>query len=348
MTEPNDDLMNRLAAADPIDHRSLPSPDAPEARQLLENAMNANPPIDQPDPAAADPAAADPVRILELPDVPGLDRYSGRGRSRALLVGAAAAVVLLVAGFLVFAPDNATPALAAVHSAAQATADADTGRVTTTFSLNGTDGTESEQIAGRLEASFASADIAFSVEIDETVGTSGLGDFPVTDARLVDGVFYASDGTQWYSVDTGGFIGQTLVDVVDPRSVLATVQDLLETEEIDTAVVDGVSTTHYRSVVDLGDDTLAESGWLALQGADVDVEGSVTVDLYVDDDGLLRQLDIAGDLQEPDDGAGTAMFIVSTSFFDIGADVTVDAPADAIEINPLEGFDGAELFNQDD
>lgn len=350
MTEPNDDLMNRLAAADPTDHRSLPTSDAPEARQLLENAMSAHPSIDEPAraPAADVPAADAPVRLLDLPEVPGLDRYSGHGRSRILLVGAAAAVILLVAGFLVFAPDNATPALAAVHSAAQATAAADTGRVTTTFSLEGTDGAESEQIAGRLEASFASGDIAFSVEIDETIGTSDLGALPVTEARLVDGVFYANDGTQWYSVETSGFIGQTLVDVVDPRSVLATVQDLLETEEIDTAVVDGVSTTHYRSVVDLGDDSLTESGWLALQGLDVDVEGSVTVDLFVDDDGLLRQLDIAGDLREPGDGAGTAMFMVSTSFFDIGTDLTVDVPADAIEINPLEGFDGTELFNQND
>lgn len=342
MTDQPDELMQRLTAADPVERQSLPSPHTNQAKQILENTMKSDPSLNSP---PLIPAADEPVRMLDLPDVPGVGRQPRSSRSWGLLAGAAAAVVVMIAGFLVFSPDNTTPALAAVQGAAQATADADTGRISTVFALEGTDGVEGEQIGGRLDASYAGADIALSVELDDAVGTSGIGELPVADARLVDGVFYANDGSQWYAVDTGGFIGQALVDIVDPRTVLGRVQDLLETEEVGTVTLDGVETTQYRSIVDLGDDTLAESGWLPLEGVDIEAEGEIIVDLYVDDDGLLRRLDLAGDVQEPENGSGNASFTISTLISDIGGDISIEAPADATVIDPLEGFDASELFD---
>ena len=55
-----------------------------------------------------------PVTMVELPEIPGVSDKRRPGRGRFWLVGAAAAVVLLVAGFLAFNPDNTEPALAAV------------------------------------------------------------------------------------------------------------------------------------------------------------------------------------------------------------------------------------------
>ena len=48
-------------------------------------------------------------------------------------------VLLLVGGLLVFSPDSTPSAVATVHSAAAATAGADTGRISTTFALQGHD-----------------------------------------------------------------------------------------------------------------------------------------------------------------------------------------------------------------
>ncbi len=331
----HDELMQRLVAADPIDPDTLPSADATAANELMETIMKS-------DSANALGEGAQPEpRTLDLPNVPGVERYARshrRSRSRTLLAGAAAAIVL-IAGLLVFSPDNTAPALATVHSAAQTTAEADTGRVLTTFSVDGTDGAEAGQVAGSLEASFNGADVSLSVDIDEAVGSEELGALPASEARLIDGVLYVNAEPQWYAVETAGFLSQSLVDVVDPRSVLATVQDLVETDEVGTVDIDGVSTTHYRSVVDLGEEPLGQSGWMALQGADVEVDGEVTIDLYIDDDGQLRQLDVSGDLQEPEGGTGSANFVVSSSFFDLGSDITIDVPADVITVDPLDGFD---------
>ena len=121
-------------------------------------------------------------------------------------------------------------------------------------------------------------------------------------------------------------------DFVDPRSVLGKVQELTETTEVGRETVDGVDVTRFRSVVDLQDETLADSGWLPTDGAPIDAEGVITVDLLVDDGGVLRLMEIGGDLRETvgadgTAGTGTAVFTVSTRFHDLGADIEIEAPA---------------------
>lgn len=293
-----------------------------------------------------------PITMLELPDIPGLERRSRSVRSRSMLVGVAAAVVLLVAGFLVFSPDNTSTALAAVQSAAQQTARAESGRISASFDVEGTDGDQSATLSGGLDVEFSGPDLALTVDIDEASGESLIGPLGASEARLVDRVLYVNDGSQWYAVETGGFLGDTLAEIVDPRSILATVESLVETEEVATGVdVGGIETTHYRSVVDLGDDSLGQSGWLALDNldlADIHAKGAVTIDLFIDGDGQLRQLDVSGDLREPGNGSGAATFSASTSFFDLGSDIGIEAPADAVEIDPLQGFDPGTGLGQGD
>lgn len=324
---PSDDLLARLAAADPVDPATLPSPSDPPARQLLENVMYQQP---------NQPAEAGATTID-----PGSARPTGFHRSRGLLVAAAAAVLLLVAGALVFAPDNTPSAVAAVHSAAQTTADADSGRITTTFELTQTGGGD-ERVAGSFEAEYAGSDIAISLQLDSVPDGMVPGSPELGDARLVDDVLYLNEGGRWLAVDTDGLFGQLIADFVDPRVLFETVQQLTDASEIGTAVIDGVETTHYRSIVDLGDETLTQSGWLAFQGLQIDAEGEVTVDMYVDGD-QLRQLDISGDVREAagdatDGEVGSGTFDISTSFTDIGGDIVIEAPADAEMLDPTEGL----------
>lgn len=163
------------------------------------------------------------------------------------------------------------------------------------------------------------------------------------DIRLVDDVAYVQQGGQWLAVDTGGLLGDLVVRYVDPRTVLDTVQDLTETTEIGPVDVDGVATTQYQSVIDLGDETLAQSGWLAFDGMNAEVDGEVTVDLFVDEAGVLHRFDLSGDLASADGQDGSATFEVSTTFTDLGDDVSIEAPEGAEVFDPL-----AEAFEDDE
>lgn len=313
------ELMDRLRRADPVVASELPAPGDPTPRQLLEDIMTTE------TPHPAQPAAH-----------PAVEQARGRSNRRwGFLIASAAAVLFLVAGVLAFAPRGTEPALAAVHGAAAATADVDSGRITVTVVADGTDGQESGRLVGRVDAVFAGDDFSATIDVDEAPAHAGIDRLPVTESRLVDGTVYINDGNQWYSLEAPEFLGQRLQDVVDPRAVLETVQDLVETEEIGSATVDGTETSHYRSVVDLEDESLRRSGWLAMEGADVDAEGEVQIDLFVDGDGLLRQLDVSGDVRQPDGGPASATFDVSTTFTDLGADLSVEAPADATPVGPL-------------
>lgn len=332
MTDSNDELLEQLTAADPIDSDALPSGTDHAAQQLLENIMTTE--SSTPD---------QPVELLDLPSVRGIDRYGRGGRNRMRVLATMAAVLLFVVGFIVFSPDNTAPALATVHSAAQTTADFESGRVNTTFVLDGNDGDQAETLGGEVLAEFSGSDIQIvgsiddsAVELDGFLPSGGQ-------ARLVDGVLYVSEGDGWYAVETGGLIGQTVVDFVDPRSVLTEVEDLVETTEIGAAVIDGIDTTHYQSVVDVNDESLRDTGWLPIDAAaDLEAEGQVIVDLYIDGDGVLRQLGVTGDLTETG-GPGTAAFTITTNFFDLGADIAIEAPAESTLIDPEADFNLEDL-----
>ena len=61
------------------------------------------------------------------------------------------------------------------------------------------------------------------------------------------------------------------------------------------------------------------------------------------DDGVLRRFDIEGQIQAPEGETGQGTFEVSTTFSDLGADLTVEAPEGAVVFDPL-----ADGFGQDD
>jgi hypothetical protein len=345
----DDQFLRRLAAADPVDPATLPSAGDPAARHLLDDILAADPiptPAAEPFAAAPTAGAADgeaAVEVLELDRSPGGTRR-GLGRGRALLVASAAAVLLLVGAVAVLAPDSTPSALAEVQGAAAATADADSGRIETTFTLryegmaDGAGGGEGT-LTGDFEAAYNGSDLGFSLRLGELppeIGAEMVEGMPsVEDVRLVDDVIYVQQGGQWMAIDTDGLLGEMVARFVDPRTVLDTVQSLTETTEIGPAEIDGLDTTHYRSIVDLGDESLAQSGWLAFDGVGVEADGEVTIDLYVDGDGVLRRFDLSGDVRDPA-GGGSGTFEVTTAFTDIGADIRIEVPDGAVPFNPME------------
>lgn len=332
----DNDLLRLLAAADPVDPSTIPSASEQTPQQLLEHIMTEETTGSadyghRPNQATA--MAADAQRAAS-------NRRASLA-SRGMLVSAAAAVLILLGGILVFSPDNTQSALATVHSAAATTADADTGRITSTFSME-EQGEGAEGIAGTLEAAYAGADVAV------TVDAAGFGDddqaerIPIDEFRLIGDTLYVNTEDGWIALDTNGLLGDLVADYIDPRAVLERVEELTETTEIGSADIDGVSTTHFQSVVDLGDETLSESGWAGHEGLPVEADGEVTVDLYVGDDDLLRRLELSGEVV--DDGEGdSGTFSLVMDFVDLGSDVTIEAPADAEAFDPFaDGFDGLE------
>jgi hypothetical protein len=331
----NDDLIEQLRAADPVDPARLPNAAAPDARALLEDILRTSSTAPESDiPVSAGFITADSDGFTVPPPTVLPSATNRRRRSLALLTSAAAAVIVLIAGVTLFLPSSTEPALAAVQNAAESTARVESGRIATTFTLTGTNGGRSESVRGEANATFVENNLAFTVDLAQLADIRS-GDAAVVEGRLVDGVLYGNEGSgQWYAVDAGSFLTSGLISTVDPRSALTTVQDLVEAEEVGSTVVDGFDTTHYQSTIDLADESLEQAGWLAgLDGIDVNAEGEVLIDLYVDTDGLLRQLDITGEATEPG-STESARFELTTRFYDLGGDFTVEAPdpADVLDL----------------
>lgn len=335
----SDQLIARLRAADPIAPPTLPSATDPAAKRILELAMTNSPghqsPADKlPDTQNPTPFGPPPIQAPAA----GGARTSRRWGQ---LAAAAAAVLILVMGVVVLFPSNTEPALAAVHNAAETTADIDTGRATTTFTASGDDGSATEQAGGVATLTFAERNLSFTIDFTDIPDLGADVNDPLLtglEGRLVDDVFYAQFDGEWVAIEAPAVLTNMAIDIADPRKILLTAQELLETEDLGSTTVDGVNVTHYRSVVDLGDDTVGQAGWLGgLENQlDLEADGEITVDLYVDDSGLMYRIDVVGDLVEPE-GPSNAAFEISTVFTDLGADLTIEAPA-GVEILDLGDF----------
>ncbi len=346
----NDEFFARLTAADPVDRATLPSADAPAATQLLDQILAT--------PAGEPSRPGEPI-VTSAPgpgSVSAPTSWTRRlvSRGRGSLVAVAAAVLILVGAVAVLAPDNTPAALAEVHNAAAVTADADRGRIVTEFSVDYADAEFSDQAGGQIDVIHDGGDLGISVRLADV--PEELGSEPGIDAilpalddvRLVDDVAYIQQGDQWIAVDTGGLLGDLVVEYVDPRNVLDTIQDLTETTEVGPVDIDGVATTQYRSVIDLGDETLAQSGWMTFDGMDTEADGEVTVDLYIDEAGALHRFDLTGDLEPTDGTDGSATFEIVTTFAGLDDDVSIEAPEGAEIFDPLADGFGGDSFDEDE
>lgn len=307
-----------VRAADPVRMADLPSSSSPQAQALLQQTMQ----------SAMPSATASPGLRARLP----------------LLGAVAAAVLLVVATFAVLSPSSTQPALATVKAAAQEVAVADSGRAVTTFSIEGTDGVENMASAGQIELLFNGDDIAVTLNLDQVPSQlegEGAEFFSGIETRIVDGVLYLKGGPSpdWIGLDLPQ-IALDQIDTVDPRSVLDTVQTLVNAEEVGSDVIDGVDVTVYESTVDLSDPSLSTSGWMSglEQQLDLETDGTITVTLSVDGADQLRRIVVTGDLTGGQDVDGSAVFSISTDFTDLNTVDRIVAPEGVVANPMLEGL----------
>jgi hypothetical protein len=151
--------------------------------------------------------------------------------------------------------------------------------------------------------------------------------------RRIDGEFYcycvAPDGAYYWYHDPG-LRGNDDALRANPATLLDQLRPAGDFEPVGTGLVDGAETTRFRASrpADTPAHVLRES-WGQL--------GQVTdLEVWVDDDGLVRRVDIAfADDQppRPPDTVNVSSATISVRFFDVGEPMTIESPTDPIELS---------------
>lgn len=268
-----------------------------------------------------------------------------RLRDRLPVLGAVAAAVALIAtSFALLAPSTTDSALASVKAAAQEAAVADSGRITTTFTIDGDIDGSSETASGAVEVLFNGDDLAITLDVNEVpsdLQSGGADLLEGVETRLIDGVLYVRGGPtpDWVALELPQFFVDEITKV-DPRTLLQTIQTLVDAKEVGTDTVDGDAVTLYESTVDLTDPSLSSSGWMAGLESQLDLEtdGTIVVRMAVDEAEQLRRVDVTGDLTEAQEGEGSATFSISTVFTDLNSVDRIVAPEGVVPNSMLDGL----------
>ncbi|KUN23806.1 hypothetical protein AQJ11_23135 [Streptomyces corchorusii] len=220
---------------------------------------------------------------------------------------------------------------------------------------------------GRLEAeaSMSTEPLAMSMQMT----TADQGENGRLEIRFVDEVMYVGgsavaseklDGKSWYRADPAMW-GRGAVDNnshgVLPKQLEGNpaVQSTLLADSKDlhkngTETIDATRTTHYRG-------TVTGSGLRAARDAAADqttqkrqiesldqfialrVDGTLTMDLWIDDDDHTKQFRMRGKTYDPRGGAEGKQLDLTITFLDVNQPVTVEAPPskDTADITTLAG-----------
>jgi hypothetical protein len=148
--------------------------------------------------------------------------------------------------------------------------------------------------------------------------------------------------TPWIKVDPstlpqnqGGLGAATAA--VNPAAILGAIKDALTVEEVGADAVDGSDTTHYRATVDLvkllpllADMTPDKPTDAEMQHAKDQLEKlgleTLPIDLWVDEAGFLKQVQLSLDLSAMNPDDAEASFSLTLTFSDIGEHISIDVP----------------------
>lgn len=313
MTGP-DDMLAILRRARPDDlPDELASPQSPAAQAMLEEILSME--------TITTPGTSRDAPVVRPP--------GGARRSRRVLVAAAAAAVTvtLVGAVLTFGSTEPTAA-ATIDAAVERTSDlmGRSGRAEQRVVL--------EVVDGRPAVNGWSTTYEFS-DNDISVGYPYRGIY-----RVVDGQAYeygpVDPDTDLRTVDeTTPFEWRHLPGDYDPesfgpgpfdhdpRTLLETLSSAGGFDVVGDEVVDGLPTHHLRAA--------RPEEAFDLAGLRQGVDGTATsLDVWVDDEGLVRRLDFR--IEDPWDVEGS--WTSSIRFTDLGEPVVIEAPADAREWVP--------------
>ena len=315
MTEPHDviDLLRRAMPEDPPDE--LVSPHAPAAQALFEEILSMQT-IHSPEPSA-DVAAETPPRGDPRP------RRRPAGR---IAAAAAVAVVAGAAAAFVVVPPSEPSAAAVVERALTTTGRERSGRADVTWEIPEIDPNDTTVVPapnGEETWEFSGDDV--EVIMHDLLAPQGFpGDvinmqvdgerYGYRPNQLTGGPFeWTDDGPVAPGDEMFGINPATLLDELRPEGGF---------EDLGDEQVDGVTTRHFRATRPGDVPTDAIRDWVRNRG---DVTG---LDIWVDEDDLVRRLDIGFAGGDPDEAPGETPVSPSTAsirFYDFG-EVTLEPP----------------------
>lgn len=305
MTEHDDviDLLRRAKPAGPPEE--LVSPHAPAAQALVEEILSMQ---------TVEPES----EIVAIPRPRRRRRVLAMGLAAAGAAAAVAAVSIVVSPV---EPSEATPIEAAL---AQSTAALDvSGRAEVTWEITYEGQVDNGWVDGGVDLWEFSGD-----DSSVTLGVPGLADDEAPINRIVDGEFYAylngeTGEMQWFH-DINGDPSGAQHRNADPSTLLAQLAPAGEFEDIGEDTVDGVPTRRLRAT------NPGETPTLLPNQDDGEFLGEVTnLEVWVDDDGYVRRVDLAYGGQ-----GSVAEASTSIRFFDFGEPITIEAPIDAVDHDP--------------
>lgn len=181
------------------------------------------------------------------------------------------------------------------------------------------------------EAASQSCEAALDFERERArLSCEAQGEIPADDLIIVGKTWYSQlPGGKWMKLPADPDDSDGLAEM-DPRAILGDMQAAAEeVSVVGEDQVRGVNATHYHFVVD------------AKKAAELQPAGGVDtapVDIWIDEDGLVRRL------RATDDGGGDASGQYVVEFFDFGADLDIEPPpADTIAAGDDYGGTGVSL-----
>jgi hypothetical protein len=200
--------------------------------------------------------------------------------------------------------------------------DTTTGRTAFTVDVGG--------FAEQLMPDLAQSELGsrFAEALGGTVEIVGDGTTIYVDAEFLRTLFGAD--AQWVRIDPesapaglGDWLPSQARDACDVTAVLDQVGD--EVVELGREEIDGVGTTHYRAMVDPGDAAEALGLPASPSTSDDAVDDrfdEAVVDAWVDDDGIVRRVEIQqGSMSGPDGGV-----VLTFELSEINQPVSIDVP----------------------
>ena len=216
------------------------------------------------------------------------------------------------------------------------------------------------QMSTDISSLFEAATTGGLLETDELGLLSLLLGDGVIEIIFVDGTTYLrwslftalfGAETEWVSIAGTGY-ADALDSVSDfglgefpsPDELLDFLADVGSVEEVGTETLRGVETTHYAAVIDLEAvlDTLPAAEFASLESELLE-RGltslpNIPVELWIDDDGLIRKVALEIDFSDFDLAGGDelpgAMSLV-IEFFAFDDEVVIEAPP-AVEVTPID------------
>lgn len=228
-----------------------------------------------------------------------------------------------------------------VASSAAATQEAGSANMATEIRMAG--GAQEMSITATGAFDFVSGRGAMTMNLGEMGAQMGMSDIEM---RTDGTVMYLkmppqmNAPTPWVKTDLDaaagaqGLGGMGQFNNNDPRSALEMLRGVAEVEEVGAEDVRGTPTTRYKATVDL-DKALAETSGEAKEALQqqIDMLGTseMPVDVWIDEEGLLRRQEVTMDLSKMNTGtaapaqAPTSMFM-RMELFDFGTTVDVEPP----------------------